>query len=250
MGSELYDRFVKVRKCAACGEILAWSPHMGAFCADCLPKWDFAKVQSCPDCLQSAIECTCMPKFLSDSGALFLCKLFFYRPERHRDVPNRLIYYIKRNQNRRVFGFLAEELLSVLRNEWKKTGEELSAESMVFVSIPRGYRARSTYGFDQSDKICRAMSEQSGIPYLPVIRRRLGGFTQKTLNRRERLRNMKRRLALRERVLERTGTRLSEKTVILFDDVVTTGSTMAAAAELLRRAGVRQILCLTIAADV
>ena len=58
---------------------------------------------------------------------------------------------------------------------------------------------------------------------------------------------MKRRLVLREKRLAKSGIELSKRTVILFDDLVTTGATMSAAVSLLRRAGVRHVLCLALA---
>ena len=244
---EWLDRFLRVRKCAACGEILAWTPDPGAFCPDCLSKWEFAKVESCPSCFRSAADCTCMPKLLSDSGALCLRKLFFYRSARYKEVPNRLLYFIKRHQNKRVFDHLARELMPPLWEELQTLGVEDPAQSCLFVSLPRGWTARSQYGFDQSERVCQALSALCEIPYLPLIRRKLGGVAQKTLNKKQRLRNMKRRLVLREKRLAKSGIELSKRTVILFDDLVTTGATMSAAVSLLRRAGVRHVLCLALA---
>lgn len=244
---EWLDRFLRVRKCAACGEIIAWSPDPGAFCEECRKQWEYAKIENCSTCFQSAIDCTCMPKLLSDSGALCLRKLFFYHPERYKEVSNRLVYFIKRHQTYRVFCHLAKDWMPQLAEELQTLGIENKAEECLLVSLPRGWTARSHYGFDQSDRLCRALSDVTGIPYLSLIRRKMGGVEQKKLKQRERLRNMKRRLILRKKRLEKSGVELSKRTVILVDDLVTTGTTMAAAISILRRAGVRRVICLSIA---
>lgn len=188
-----------------------------------------------------------MPPLLRDSGALRLRKLFFYHSNRTKSVPNRLIYFIKRHQNRRVFRQLAKEWLAELEEEWRTLGVEDPKNDCLFVSIPRGWTARSLYGFDQSDRFCRALSYVSGAPYVGLIRRRLGGATQKKLARDERMKNMKKRLVLRSKRLERSGISLSDRVVIIVDDLVTTGATMAAAVSLLRRAGAQSVICLSLA---
>ena len=242
-------RLLVVRKCASCREILTWEEHEEALCTQCKEKWNFSKVETCPQYFHSAVECQCMPKLLAESGAERAGKLFFYHPTRSHQPSHRLLYFLKHQRNRRVLNQVAEELWAVLQLECDQAWVNPRDDGLLLVSIPRGWTAKSLYGFDQSEWICRSLSDVSGIPYANVIRRRWGGNTQKKLNRKERMKNVKRSLYLSPKALETAKLNLSAHTVILFDDLVTTGATMGAAVSLLHRAGVRQVLCLSLASE-
>lgn len=184
-----------------------------------------------------------MPKGLSSAGALCLRKLIFYRADRGDQPQNKLIYFLKRNPNRRMAHFLADELQPAIFDELAVLGNPQERGACVLVSVPRGRSARNTYGFDQAELVCRAMSDGWKIPYVPAIRRRLGGKEQKKLDRAKRFRNIRHlfRLAKQEAV--------RDKCVILFDDVVTTGASMAACVDLVKKAGARSVICVCIAQD-
>lgn len=236
--SEFLDRYYFVRKCGGCREILEYERSHEAFCPSCALAWSVAKTGSCPECSQSAIECTCMPRGLSSAGALCLRKLFFYSAKKDREAQNRIIYLLKKNPNRRISRFIARELESMMIHELEVLG---ARESAVIVSVPRGRRARSVWGFDQSELICRELSDISGIPYVSAIKRRFGGKEQKKLSRAKRFRNIRSLFALS------SDTSIDGRYVILFDDVVTTGASMAACVSLLMSAGARGVICLCIA---
>ena len=65
---------------------------------------------------------------------------------------------------------------------------------------------------------------------------------QKKLDSEARSRNIKNSFAFNPKYLADTG-----KAVILFDDIVTTGASMSEAVSLLRKNGVKTIICVTIA---
>jgi competence protein ComFC len=133
--------------------------------------------------------------------------------------------------------FLASELAPVILRTLKDAGVESVASETVLVSVPRGRRGKSRYGFDQSEEICKFLSEKTGIPYeAGILRRRIGGREQKKLSRSERASNLKGLLYLRK------DASLQGKTVILFDDIVTTGVSLSACVPLLRKAGADQLL--------
>ena len=238
---ELFNRFFRIRKCGGCGEILDYEFFNDALCPECALKWRIAKTESCNLCAQSAVECICMPKGLAKTGALCLRKLYFYNARRDREPQNRLIYFIKKNPNKRIASFVARELWELAREELYTLGVEDVATETVIVNVPRGRSSKRLYGFDQSALICQRMSLISGAPYSAVISRRKGGKEQKQLNRQKRFKNVE-KLFWVEAPENVTG-----KYVLLFDDVVTTGASMAACAGLLKKNGVRGIICLCVA---
>lgn len=236
---ELLERFFVINKCGGCREILAFEDRNNALCPDCALAFRVAKTESCPNCLKSAVDCSCMPRVLEKNGALCLRKLYLYKAEKSRSVHNRLLLLLKKNPNKRMAGFLSEEL-------WAVIGEELSAidataENTVIVNLPRGRSAKRRYGFDQSELICKELSFASRIPYAEAIKRKRGGGEQKNLDRNKRFGNVKTLFELTD------AEAVKGKYVILFDDIVTTGASMAACASLLRKAEVLGIICLSVA---
>ena len=240
---EFLDRFVFVRKCGGCGALLEYEEVPNAFCPTCRVKWNQAKVEPCAVCYQGAVECTCMPKGLSATGVLSLRKLAFYSPKRMKEPQNQVIYRIKHEPNRRIFSFLASELRGAVAEELK-TLEIEPSEDAVLVCVPRGRSAVAKYGFDQSELICRALSPLTGIPYLPVLKRKIGGKEQKKLDKTHRFRNIRSLFYWNPRIGE---DRIKGKYVFLLDDIVTTGASMAACVHLMKKAGAKAVICLCIA---
>lgn len=240
---EFLEYYVYVQKCGGCGEILPDERSAEAFCSSCQLKWMVAKTENCAQCFRPAVECTCMPKGLSATGALCLRKLIFYRAERGEQPQNKLIYHLKRNANRRMARFLAEELKHAALNEMAVLGVEYPREECVIVSVPRGRAAKNKYGFDQAELICRALSDCLQIPYRAALRRRVGGKEQKKLSRDRRFRNIRHLFSLKD------ADAVRGRCVLLLDDVVTTGASMAACVSLLRKAGASSVICLCIAQD-
>ena len=240
---EFLEYYVYVQKCGGCGEILPDARKSEAFCSSCQLRWMVAKTENCAQCFRPVVECTCMPKGLSSAGALCLRKLIFYRAERGEQPQNKIVYHLKRNANRRMAHFLAEELKSAAMGELAVLGKENLGEDCVIVSVPRGRAARNRYGFDQAELMARALGERLQIPYLRVLRRRIGGKEQKKLSRDRRFRNVCHLFCLKN------ADEVRGKCVLLFDDVVTTGASMAACVTLLRKAGACAVICLCIAQD-
>ena len=120
-----------------------------------------------------------------------------------------------------------------------------STENAVLTYLPRTDRARLYHGTDQACDLARALSRESGIPMRRLLRRRLmRGHEQKTLSAEARLINVRRSIR------EVTRGDCRGKTVVLVDDIVTTGAGMAQCTRLLRRMGAERVLCLSISIDV
>jgi len=203
-------------------------------------KFEMAKAKGCPLCSHSAVECDCMPKKMSKAGVLTLKKLTFYRADRAFEPENRLLYFLKQNRNRRVERFAAQQLSHRVYQLVRESGEDI--ENFTFVYIPRSKRAVSRYGFDHSELILRELEKIVSIPVLDVLVRRKRGREQKALTS-----NKRRENAERDIVLSGEVSVDAERSYILFDDIVTSGASMARASELLHRAGVRRVYGLCIA---
>ena len=200
-----------------------------------------AKTENCAECLRVVTECACAPKGLR--GAHSLRKLIFYHPKKHREPQNKLLYFLKHHANARASEFVACELAPVLDEELASCGFSEKKSEVVIVNVPRGRRAKTHYGHDQSELICRVLAEICQITYCGCLVRCRKGREQKKLTGAGRFGNVKGAFSLKD------DTELSGKCVVLFDDVVTTGASMLGCVKLLGAAGAKEILALCIAQD-
>lgn len=232
-------------KCTSCGALLRFKglgAELSALCTECEKVWRSEKLSSCGWCGKPVSVCSCMPEELQRARCTELRKLVYYLGGTRFSVQNRMLYRLKKAPDRRGTAFLAEELTVAVR-EWEQNGLLPRAHAAVMY-LPRGTRAVLETGTDQAKQLARALAERVQLPMIqPVVRRWGRGQQQKQLGPRERRRNAGRSYRIRR------GTDLHGMTVILVDDIVTTGSSMAAAAKLLFRAGAERILCLAAASD-
>ena len=230
-------RYLFPRRCAGCGNILAHEEWERTFCESCMIRYRAAKLESCPSCFLCAHECGCMPSGLSKTGVLRLRKLTFYRAGRPSEPQNQLIYRLKRMPNRRMAEFVARELSHGVREELITLGRNEFPERVCVVGIPRSRRAKNLNGHDQSPFLAEALADEMGLSYVNAIGRRFGGKEQKTLTARDRFRNIGDLF-----YATKESEAVKDRCVILLDDVVTTGASMAACAKLLRDCGAKEIL--------
>lgn len=231
--------FVSVHKCAGCGEILDAEHSGGAFCASCQLAWNASLTESCKNCFKPAIECDCVPKTVSKSGALCMRRLFFYKSENTRAPQMSIIYWLKYKKSKRIVSFVANELYSTVKGELEIL--ELGIDDVIVCGVPRSKKARIKHGFDQSEMVAKKLAELLGLKYSRLLDTSIVRKAQKELNRRQRLANAKKSIKLCK------NADVSEKYVVLLDDMVTTGASMAACADLLRKNGCKGVLCFSLA---
>ncbi|MCI8366578.1 MAG: ComF family protein [Eggerthellaceae bacterium] len=148
------------------------------------------------------------------------------------DESRRLVTVFKDSGERRLAGVVAAIMAEYVPPAWK-TPEALIA------FVPATKRAITDRGFDHMELIASELSDKTGIPAAHLLT--VGqSHDQRELGRHQRARNMSDRFAIRE------GSRVPE-TVILIDDVATTGATLFAAAATLRKAGAKTLYALTFA---
>jgi ComF family protein len=114
----------------------------------------------------------------------------------------------------------------------------------VLVPIPLGARRLRTRGYNQSERLARALGERWGTPVeAELLRRTRDTATQTALTPTARLANVAGAFAMRN---GEGGMRNDKRSVfVLIDDVFTTGATLAEAARALARGGAASIRALT-----
>jgi len=119
-------------------------------------------------------------------------------------------------------------------------GEEIAG----IIPVPLHLSKRRERGYNQSEYICRGMAPVLGAPVQPrFMVRRVYTQTQTMLNSEERKRNVAGAFAMRGS----SKLMLKDATVLLVDDVVTTGATLQSCARVLVDAGARRVIACAIA---
>ncbi|OCO99633.1 MULTISPECIES: ComF family protein [unclassified Ensifer] len=134
--------------------------------------------------------------------------------------------------------------LAPMMAEWMIRASD-GAVASADVIIPVPLHAFRLWGrrFNQSAELARAISRLSGRPYQPVLKRIRRTSRQVGLGLRAREENVRGAFS----VPESGKPGLSGKSVVLVDDVYTTGATVSAATRALKRAGAGPVTVLTFA---
>lgn len=108
------------------------------------------------------------------------------------------------------------------------------------VPVPLHWRRRLTRGYNQAERIARPLAGLLGLPFEPVLSRSRATPAQSRLGRVQRLANLRRAFHVQPGAIQGLH-------VLLVDDVATTGATLDAAAEALKRAGAAAVTALVAA---
>lgn len=132
----------------------------------------------------------------------------------------------------RLFGQL---MAQCLEDRWTGTVD-------VVTYVPLRPERRKKRGYDQAELLARRVGELSGVPVVPTLEKsRATGVQSQLREEAERRANVAGAYCTLQRV------DLTDKRVVLVDDVITTGSTLAECAACLRGAGAVVVVGLTLA---
>jgi predicted amidophosphoribosyltransferase len=136
---------------------------------------------------------------------------------------------------------LAEPLGAAVARRWARVG--VGADMVTHVPVHAG-RAR-TRGYDQAELIGRVAARHLGLPYATLLTRERATIAQFDLDRGDRAANVSGAFAA-----ARDGEPVPVgRWILLVDDVVTTGATLAACADALERAGALGTSAITVARE-
>lgn len=200
--------------CSTCskgmhGSAVRWCPRCGTIVTDTEGRTDAHRHGFVPD--------------------RFLACVPYHTPWAERGIQQLKFHGVE--QVATLFGSL---LASCLR-------ESLGQTRALVTHVPVHHRRFRERGFDQAAAVGRACARELGLPFVPLLRRTRTTAAQSSLDKTKRWKNVENAFALG------TNADLRHRTVLLVDDVVTTGATLSAAAQPLRNAGASCILAATVA---
>ena len=231
MKSEIVEMLLAVffpNRCAVCDDIVM---KRGGICRNCAPKVHFLPDHVCMVCGKKVDERRLYCYDCSRKKHAFVRNfaVFVYGDIRES------LYRFKYNGRAEYAGYYAKSAY----NRWGKQLKQLRAQALVPVPLhPSKKRKR---GYNQAEEFARELSELSGIPVrADLIKRQKRTKPLKTLNVSERQNNLKKAFLF-------TQNDVKLNTIILIDDIYTTGSTLDAVATVCHEAGVARVYGLTVA---
>lgn len=155
------------------------------------------------------------------------------------DPVPRLVRAYKDHGEQRAAYVIAELLATYYRAAQERAGERLAhcvPDAVTFVPVTvQAYRRR---GFDHIEQVARIVADELGLPLVDALAKH-GSADQRNFGRQGRLEQAR---GAYEVVAEVNG-----RSLLLLDDVITTGATVNAAAEALLAQGASQVAALALA---
>lgn len=218
------------RRCPVCGEIV--QPFGQLICPGCVKELSPVQPPACKKCgkevesstMEYCYDCARHKRAFRQNFALL----------NYNGAASRSMSAIKYKGRREYLDFYSQAVCRRLG----KTIRRISPDAIVPVPIHRS--RRRIRGFNQAELLAQEIGGQLGIPVCSKgLKRVKKTLPQKELNPQERLRNLQQ--AFVPGVLSR-----EVRTVLLVDDIYTTGSTMEACACALKSMGVENVYGLTL----
>lgn len=135
--------------------------------------------------------------------------------------------------------FTAGDVLSYLLSEY--IINNINYKNYVLTYVPLSQKSRKKRGFNQCEYICRHIGRKLSIECVDIIVKCRETKEQKTLNKSERMLNLKDAFKIRSKI------NIENVNIMLIDDVTTTGATLRECCRILKKCGVNDIKLLTLA---
>ena len=223
-----------VRKCLICGKALPEAKQDTVFCPDCFLEYLKLCGDVCFRCGKPERACRCIPGKLQGKIG-FAAHLFTF----HNSISREIVYSVKLQNLPYLQRFIAGELSDLI---YEVTDGRLSDFTITFV--PRKPRSVRIYGFDQAKVLAQLSAERLHLPCVSMFRHARLSKSQKRLKSDERAINAKNSYFLREDFVRETDK------LLIFDDVMTTGSTLSVLALLAKAAGFQEVNVVCIAKTI
>ena len=230
---DIMDRVLftlSVPKCVACRARLDYGEK--GFCSKCSAKFIELKSRNCSFCARPLNRCGCTTEFLRAHYIKRTVKCFRYNGSEESAVGKALIFSLKRDNRADVLEVCTEELRNAI------SASVIRPEECIFTNVPRRRSAVVEYGIDQSAMLAKSLADRFGAVYKPLLGSN-AKREQKALERSDRLKNADFYI---KRAPDLTGNR-----VIIVDDIITSGASMASAAALIRSLGCSDITAAALA---
>ena len=208
-------------------------------CPDCFTRLSFDTRNICTVCIKPSFNGLthpgCIRKYsLSGSFTAIV----------YNSISKKLIYQFKYKPHltglKRFLGDLFYE--SLIQNE---EFNNVIKKPVIFVPIPLSKSKFKKRGYNQAEILAKELSRRFNYPLIDCLVRIKETKSQVSFNKKERKENVKGAFALSKKY----SAEIKNSSVVLVDDVLTTGSTFSEAASVLKHCGVRQVWAVALAKE-
>lgn len=218
------------KQCILCGKIITEEINLYPVCSVCENKQKLFNGKICSICSYPLISENekCMRCRDGSFNYLYNRSVFVYSG----DIKE-LIYQYKFKNCKNLSYYFSKHLSNFLLNNYQEC---------LIIPVPGRSIIKKQKGWEHIDLIASILKHKYKFPVQKLLTRK-GKKAQKTLSRDKRAENLRKNIRFRKNIIK------IPKTVILLDDVFTTGTTINECAGILKAAGIQNIYSLTIAID-
>ena len=217
------------RRCPLCDKVISYG---SLICCDCEKKVPVIREPLCKRCgkpLENERQ-----EFCSDC-----------RKKKHYYIQGKAVFSYKKEMklsmyrfkysNRREYAEFYAEIAKERYQKWM-----LYRKIEVIVPVPLYMGKKRERGYNQAEVFAKCLGKKCNIPVEKnLIKRVRNTIPQKELNEKQRKDNLKGAFQLKSNIVK-------YNIILLVDDIYTTGATADAVADILKKAGVREVYILSI----
>lgn len=234
--SKLIDLLMPPR-CLSCG-VHVDEPHN--VCGGCWSKLTFIAQPYCVTCGVT------MPESASPEAECLEC---IEHPPPYAKARAALEYNEHSTSLITRFKYSDQLQLAPLLTRWMEAvGKTLLMQADMIVPVPLHWTRLFTRKYNQAAILAQMLSKHSGKIYAPeLLKRTRRTPPQARLTKSQRLKNVQGAFQLHKQAKKED---VKDKTILLVDDVMTTGATIRACSKILKKSGAKKVFVLTAARTV
>ena len=215
-------------RCPLCGEVINWKYE---YCQGCFDELPYTGEEFCHGCGNISSSCICH----RNENLFSRCYAAFY----YLDSAKGGVVYLKNTKNNVFPRLFAEKI----RSDIEADPYEFKADFIV--PVPMSKTKLRKRGFNQAEVLADALSQQLNIPICnDALVKSISFVAQHKLSATRRKTNASHLYSAGKNI------DIKGKTVIIVDDVMTTGSTINSCAEILLEMGAEKIIAAVAASTI
>ena len=235
---DILKRMFVERDCVICGDPISYESEE-PICEDCEEDWCKLLTTRCNICGKERELCHCLPKQIKEisNGHAIWC--VFYDNEINPKA-NKIFFDLKKYGYRILVNLIADIIVRALISSCCALDVKYKRYAITYV--PRRRVVKHQRMFDQSEKLAKAIGKRLGIPVFSCLENK-SWKEQKKLNKHERIENARKAYRMKK------NAKLEYEYIFLVDDIITSGSSMRACADLLYENGAINVIPVAFAKD-
>lgn len=211
-------------ECAICTQQGAW------ICGQCHDTFIRVPQNKCPWCERASLEGERQGTTCNSCREKTHIAGFIFAWSYHHEGIKRIVHRCKFEGMSVVCAPMGGDIVAAIRSLWE--GRDFDA----IVPAPLHKKRLRERGFNQAYEITRSIGTELHIPIIDGMTRTRATRAQATMDHAERESNVRDAFTMKDKSASLAG-----KTILLIDDVCTTGATIQQAAKVLKEAGAKRI---------